>query len=183
MSEGSVSRIALALVAVLVAPSALDAQIVCPRGVDCAPQPWRAEAIQRAAPVIAGCWSFQLGGGETLQSPFSEHEYEFPLSSDVELTLEETSDVWPDFEGVRHEVAFRVRAGDLNRAAYWIPDPDGEAFLIKWREEASAAGHLVVRASLEGISGNASVSEPGHHFGLMLRPSEVLVERCEASLG
>ena len=166
----------------LVVSSSLEGQIVCPRGVDCQPQPWTAQAIHRAAPGLTGCWSFQLSGGQSLQSPLPQSEYVFPLTSKIELTMEEVQDVWPDFEGVRHEIAFRVRGLDLKHAAYWIPDPDGDAFLLKWREEGSTAGHFVLRARIDGTGGTATVSEPFQHGGIVLRPYEIRVARCSTGM-
>lgn len=160
----------------ILAPS-LDAQIACAEEDDCVLEAWTAEEIRRAAPEMAGCWAFGGSAHQTLQSPFSDEVYDVPLSGRVELTLEETVDIWADFEGRRHELALRVRGSEV-RTAYWIPDPTGEAFLVKWREADTSSGHLVLTASMDGSSGSASVSVPGHHMGVVLEPHEISVERC-----
>jgi hypothetical protein len=115
---------------------------------------------------------------QTLASPFSGTEYVFPLASSVTLTLEEASDVWPDFEGVRHELAFRVLGAATSETVYWIPNPSRDGFFIKWREASSNAGHLVLHASVQGAEWTASVSEPGFHAGFILTPYRIAVRRC-----
>lgn len=170
---------AILVIAAAMSPS-LNAQIVCPSGADCRPGAWTAEDIRAAALRLEGCWAFELSGQSALRSPFSGTEYDFPIAPSVELTREETFDTWADIEGVRHELAFRVRGQADPRAAYWIPDPSEGGLLVKWREERSNASHFVLTASVTGDAGIGSVFEPGSHIGVVLA-DEVSVRRCTVS--
>lgn len=148
------------------------------------PGRWAAVDIRTVGPRWEGCWKFSLPDASALSSPLSGDEVGFPIKDGLLLTLGATADVWPDFEGVRQPLVFAADAMSApNLAVYWIPRPDGEGFVVKWRDESLPSRHVVLRVyeTKTGLEGSASI--PAAHFGLVLDPSPVTVERCDEERG